>query len=59
MNATDYWKAKWLPMLEAMIKRFEVQAPHARVAILRNASHYLFRDREADVVREMKVFYRK
>ena len=41
-----------------MIEKFRREAPNGRVVVLENASHYLFRDREPDVVREMKNFYR-
>ena len=40
-----------------MIEKFGREAPRGRAVILQNASHYLFRDREAEVVREMTAFY--
>jgi hypothetical protein len=46
-----------LPMVRANIAKFKREAKNGRVVELENASHYLFRDREKDVVREMKLFY--
>jgi hypothetical protein len=40
-----------------MIEKFRREAKAGRVVVLQNASHYLFRDRETDVVREMKASY--
>jgi hypothetical protein len=40
-----------------MIEKFRREAPDGRVVVLENATHYLFRDRQADVVREMNQFY--
>lgn len=56
-RANDYWRTKWLPAIRQMIEKFKREAPKGRVIVLDNTSHYLFRDREADVVREMKSFY--
>jgi pimeloyl-ACP methyl ester carboxylesterase len=35
---------------------FEKQSPNARVVRIANASHYIYRSNEADVVREMNAF---
>ena len=56
-RAKEYWGTRWLPMVRQVIEKFKREAPKGRVVILENTSHYLFRDREADVVREMKEFY--
>ena len=56
-RATVYWTTRWLPTVRQMIEKFRREARQGRVVILENASHYLFQDREADVVREMNVFY--
>lgn len=56
-SANTYWQTKMLPMVRTTIEKFRREAPRGRVVVLENASHYLFRDREADVVREMKAFY--
>jgi pimeloyl-ACP methyl ester carboxylesterase len=56
-RASEYWQTKMLPMVRTTIEKFKREAPSGRVVVLEGASHYLFRDREADVVREMKTFY--
>ena len=56
-RASDYWRTRYLPMVRNTIEKFRSEAARGRVVILENASHYMFRDREADVVREMQTFY--
>lgn len=56
-RANKYWRTRWLPMLRQTIEKFRREATGGRVVILENATHYLFRDREADVVGEMNGFY--
>ena len=56
-RAEAYWQTKWLPTVRQMIEKFRREAPRGRAVVLQNASHYLFQDREADVVREMTAFY--
>jgi pimeloyl-ACP methyl ester carboxylesterase len=56
-RAYDYWRTRWLPTANQMIDKFRRESPQSRVVVLRNASHYLFRDREAEVVRDMREFY--
>ncbi len=56
-RATVYWRSRWLPTMRAMVEKFRREARDGRVVVLENATHYLFRDREADVVREMTAFY--
>jgi pimeloyl-ACP methyl ester carboxylesterase len=56
-RANDYWRTRWLPMVRQTIEKFRRETSGGRVVVLENASHYLFRDREADVVREMSGFY--
>jgi len=56
-RAEAFWQTKWLPTVRQMIEKFRREAPRGRVVVLENASHYLFQDREADVVREMTAFY--
>jgi len=41
---------------EAFAKAFEQGLPGARVLRIPNASHYVFRSHEADVLREMIAF---
>jgi len=56
-RANEYWRTRWLPTTRRMIEKFRGEAPNGRVVVLENASHYLFRDREAEVVEEMTRFY--
>ena len=42
--------------MEDQAKAFTVQVPHARVARIENADHYLFESKEADVLREINEF---
>jgi hypothetical protein len=56
-RANEYWQKRWLPTVRQMIAKFRREAVAGRVVILENASHYMFRDREADVLREMNAFY--
>jgi pimeloyl-ACP methyl ester carboxylesterase len=56
-RAHEFWQTKWLPMVRSTIEKFTREAPRARVVILEDASHALFEDREAAVLREMKDFY--
>ena len=44
-------------MVRQTIEKFKREVPTGRVVILENASHYLFRDREQDVVWEMNELY--
>jgi hypothetical protein len=41
-----------------MIDKYRREAKQGRAIVYEGASHYFFRDREADVVREMREFYR-
>jgi hypothetical protein len=52
-----FWHETWLPFNRAMIDGIRRATPTARVVVFENTSHYLFRDREADVIREMVDFY--
>lgn len=56
-RANEYWQTRWLPTVRQMIAKFRRESVAGRVVILDNASHYMFRDREADVLREMNEFY--
>jgi pimeloyl-ACP methyl ester carboxylesterase len=56
-KADELWRANWIPMIRQTASKFQREAPQGRVVFLENASHYLFRDREQDVVREMRAFY--
>ena len=56
-KAETFWRERWLPTTRAMIDQFRETAPNSRVVVMDGASHYLFRDREDEVVREMTAFY--
>lgn len=56
-KAETFWRDRWLPTTRAMIERFRKTAPKGRVVVMEGASHYLFRDREDEVVREMTALY--
>lgn len=56
-KAETFWRETWLPFSRSMIDRIRQATPTARVVVFENTSHYLFRDREADVIREMVTFY--
>ncbi len=43
--------------MRQMIETFDREAPAGEVVVLEEASHYLFRDREAEVVERMRAFY--
>ena len=53
----EFWKTKWTPMVRRAAQKFSRETPNSQVIILENTSHYLFRDREEEVVREMTKFY--
>jgi pimeloyl-ACP methyl ester carboxylesterase len=57
-RATDFWRTRWLPAIRQMAAKFRREAPNGTVIILENASHYLFQDREAEVLREVSRFYK-
>lgn len=56
-KAETFWRDTWLPFNRSMIDRIRRATPTAHVVVFENTSHYLFRDREADVIREMTTFY--
>lgn len=56
-KADTFWRDRWLPTTRAMIEQFRKTAATSRVVVMEGASHYLFRDREDEVVREMTAFY--
>ena len=56
-KAETFWRESWLPFNRSMIERVTRTTPNARVVVFENTSHYLFRDRESDVIREMVAFY--
>jgi pimeloyl-ACP methyl ester carboxylesterase len=58
-KAESFWRETWLPFSRGMIDRIRQATPAARVVGFEDTSHYLFRDREADVVREMSALYER
>jgi pimeloyl-ACP methyl ester carboxylesterase len=56
-RADEFWRTEWTPMVRRTAEKFRREMPNGRVVVLENASHYLFRDREDEVVREMDRFY--
>lgn len=56
-RAEAFWRDTWLPFNRSMIDDIRRTTPTAHVVVFENTSHYLFRDREADVIREMMTFY--
>jgi len=56
-RAEAFWRDTWVPFNRAMIDRIRRTTPAARVVVFEHTSHHLFRDREADVIREMVTFY--
>lgn len=56
-KAETFWRDRWLPTTRLMIEQYRKTAPNSRVVVMEGASHYLFRDREDEVVREMTAFY--
>lgn len=56
-RAEAFWRETWLPFSRRMIDGIRRTTPAARVVVFENTSHCLFRDREADVIREMVTFY--
>lgn len=56
-KAESFWRDRWLPASRAMIEQFRKTAPNSRVVVMDDVSHYLFRDREDEVVQQMTLFY--
>jgi pimeloyl-ACP methyl ester carboxylesterase len=59
-SSPDYASAQINATLQAaQIKAFEAGVPSARVVVLPNADHYVFRSNEADVLRDLNDFLAK
>jgi pimeloyl-ACP methyl ester carboxylesterase len=56
-RADAYWRTAAVPTKERWLATFQRQVPHARVITYRDASHYFYLDRSADVLAEIKSFY--
>ncbi len=53
----EFARTKWMPLVDRMANKFRTETNTGRAIVFEGASHYLFRDREDDVVREMRSFY--
>jgi pimeloyl-ACP methyl ester carboxylesterase len=58
-RANTYWATEARALVERMAAKFRREAPRGEVVVLTEASHHLYRDREADVVERMNEFYRE
>ena len=58
-RSEEYWRTKWIPMVQRIVEKFRRETPNGRVVIMEDASHYMFRDREDrdEIVQEMEKFY--
>lgn len=56
-RADEFWRTKWTPMVRRTAEKFGREVPNGRIVVFENVSHYLFRDREDEVVQEMVKFY--
>ncbi len=53
----DFWRTKWTPMVRKTADRFQRETRTGRVVILEHTGHYLFKEREDEVVHGMDQFY--
>lgn len=53
----EFWRTRWTPMVRQTAEKFRRETKDGRVVVFENTGHYLFRDREEEVVREMEKFY--
>ena len=56
-RANTYWATEARSLVERMAAKFRREAPRGEVVVLTEASHHLYRDREAEVVERMNEFY--
>ena len=56
-RADVYWVTEARALVDRMAAKFTREARRGEVVILKDASHHLYRDREADVVARMNEFY--
>jgi pimeloyl-ACP methyl ester carboxylesterase len=56
-RANEFWQTRWTPMIRRTAEKFGREAPNSRVVILKDAPHYLFQEKEEEVVQEMLKFY--
>ena len=53
----EFARTKWMPLVDRMANKFRTETNTGRAIVFEDSSHYIFRDREDDVVREMQSFY--
>ena len=53
----EFARTKWMPLVDRMANKFRTETKTGRAIVFEGASHYIFRDREDDVVRVMRTFY--
>jgi pimeloyl-ACP methyl ester carboxylesterase len=56
-RANAYWRTAVVPVEEGWLAKVRREVPHARVIAYEDAGHYVYLDRAADVLAEMKRFY--
>lgn len=55
-RANTYWATEARNLVERMAAKFRREAPRGEVIVLTEASHHLYRDREAEVIDRMNEF---
>lgn len=58
-RADTYWATEARALVERMAEKFRREALRGEVVMLTEASHHLYKDREADVASRMNEFYNK
>jgi pimeloyl-ACP methyl ester carboxylesterase len=56
-RANAYWRSAAVPVEEGWLDKIRREIPHATVISYEDAGHYVYLDRAADVLAEMKRFY--
>jgi pimeloyl-ACP methyl ester carboxylesterase len=52
----EFSRTKWIPLVLRMAEKFRSET-NGQTVIMENVSHYIFRDRRDEVVRDMQNFY--
>jgi pimeloyl-ACP methyl ester carboxylesterase len=53
----EYWQTDWNALVTRTAEKFQREVPGGRVVMMKGP-HYLYRENEADVIRELDEFYR-
>jgi pimeloyl-ACP methyl ester carboxylesterase len=53
----EYWRTEWNSLVERTAERFRREVVGGRIVMI-NGPHYLYREKEAEVIREIDGFYR-